>query len=128
MYTVNAALWCSSDSAETMPRSPEEAGLAVEAGASVALLQFFKRIDVASVIVEYRRLHMGKGYIVEIVCQSSDECSPTLPDTLEVAERVLEERMSLTLRQVFGIECVARLQLIHVLQPTEWDGALEDIA
>jgi hypothetical protein len=128
MYTVNAALWCASDSAEAMPQTPEEAGLAVEAGVSVALLQFFKRIDVASVIVEYRRLHVGKGYLVEIVCHSSNECSPTLPDTLEVAERVLEERMSITLRQVFGIECVVRLQLVHVLPPTEWDDALEDIA
>jgi hypothetical protein len=128
MYTVYAALWCSSASAQTLPRTPEEAGLAVEAGASVALLQFFKAIDVAHVVVEYRQLHLGKGYVVQIVFQSAEEHSTTLPDTLEMAERVVEERVSEVLRKVFGIECVARIQIVHVLRPAAWDEAVEDIA
>lgn len=128
MYTVYAALWCSSDSAQTLPRTPEEAGLAVEAGASVALLQFFKAIDVAQVVVEYRQLHLGKGYVVQIVCQSAEEHSTTLPDTIELAERVVEDRVSEVLRKVFGIECVARIQIVHVLRPAAWDEAVEDIA
>lgn len=128
MYTVHAALWCSGASSATLPRTPEEAGLAVEAGASVALLQFFKSIDVAHVIVEYRQLRLGKGYVVQIVFQSPEEHSATLPETLELAERVVEERVSQVLRKVFGIECVARIQIVHVLRPAAWDETVEDIA
>ncbi len=128
MYTVHAVIWCSEASTPMSARTPEEAGLAVEAGASVALLEFFKSIDVTDAIVEYRNRYAHRGCIVEILFHSFDGYVPSLPDGQGPAERVLERRISQVLNEVFGIESTVSVQLGHVLPPTALDEALEDIA
>ncbi len=128
MYSVHTVLWCSEPSLATPARSPEEAGLAVEAGASVALLEFFKSVDVTDAIVEYRHRHAHHGFVVEMLFHSTDCYVPSLPDGQGPAERVLEQRITQVLREVFGIESNARVRLSHVLPPTALDETVEDIA
>jgi hypothetical protein len=128
MYSVHVVLWCSESAAATPARTPEEAGLAVEAGTSVALLEFFKSIHVTDAIVEYRHRHAHPGFVVEMLFHSSDGYVPSLPDGQGPAERVLEHRITQVLREVFEIESVVRVRLSHVLPPTPLDEAIEDFA
>jgi hypothetical protein len=128
MFEIDAVMWCPDRFAETVKDLLPDAVCMVEASASVELLPLFYPIHVDSISVECHTLRGRPGYRIQIALHATDSTISPLPESLEVARQTVEARLTVVMRQIFGIVGVARTQIRYVMPPDEWDDALAAIA
>jgi hypothetical protein len=128
MYTIHVSVSRLGTFTGIAGETPEDATLAVESGASLALLRLFDRLLVKQVVVS-DDLQESSEHRVDLVFRCPDACTTTiLPDLLEPAEHLVEERIRLALFQIFGTLSAVKATISHTLPLDEWDNALKDIA
>jgi hypothetical protein len=128
MYTIDAALWCSTESF-TEADIPE-AGLefTVRDAVSSELAGYFHPYVVVQSGARPARVHGCAGLLFQMRFASTDAALVTLPAPLEDVERNLERDAAQVVERVLGVAVTACVSIQYQLPPDEWDDALREIA